>query len=150
MSAGSFFRSITAGDLNGDGVADLVAADYSTNHVAVLLAKTVDGVNPLPTFSLKTRADALQAMVQMTTALKNRALQRGVIGAYQSRIEAAASVLSVSSENLAAAESRIRDTDVADESATLVRLGILQQATAAVLSQANQQPALALALLGAL
>jgi flagellin len=47
-----------------------------------------------------------------------------------------------------AAESRIRDVDVAAESAELTRLSILQQAGASVLAQANQAPALALSLLG--
>ena len=55
--------------------------------------------------------------------------------------------LSVARENFAAAESRIRDVDVAAEAAELTRLNILQQAGAAVLAQANQQPSLALSLL---
>jgi flagellin len=56
--------------------------------------------------------------------------------------------LTVARENFAAAESQIRDTDVAQQAAELTRLGILQQAGSAVLAQANQQPALALSLLG--
>jgi flagellin len=50
-------------------------------------------------------------------------------------------------ENLSAAESRIRDVDVAEESAALVRNQVLQQASAAMLSQANQAPNIALSLL---
>jgi len=61
--------------------------------------------------------------------------------------EVAAATLGVIGENSLAAESRIRDADVAEDSATLVRLGIVQQAASAVLAQANQQPSLALALL---
>ncbi|NLF24444.1 MAG: flagellin, partial [Deltaproteobacteria bacterium] len=49
--------------------------------------------------------------------------------------------------NFAAAESQIRDTDVAQQAAELTRLNILQQAGSAVLAQANQQPSLALTLL---
>ena len=56
--------------------------------------------------------------------------------------------LSVARENFAAAESRIRDVDVATEAAELTRNNILQQAGASVLAQANQQPQLALSLLG--
>jgi flagellin len=59
----------------------------------------------------------------------------------------AINALTVSRENFAAAESRIRDVDVASEAAELTRLNILQQAGAAVLAQANQQPSLALNLL---
>jgi flagellin len=58
------------------------------------------------------------------------------------------STLGVARENFLAAESRIRDVDVAAESAELTRLSILQQAGASVLAQANQAPALALSLLG--
>ncbi len=56
--------------------------------------------------------------------------------------------LQVARENFSAAESQIRDVDVATEAADLTRLNILQQAGAAVLAQANQQPSLALSLLG--
>ncbi len=80
-------------------------------------------------------------------ALKNLGLQRGVVGANMSRIGVATNVLSASSENFLNAESRIRDADVAQESANLVRLQILQKATTAVLAQANQQPTLVLMLL---
>jgi flagellin len=75
-------------------------------------------------------------------------MQRGEIGAFQSRTDVAINVLQVSSENFKAAESRIRDADIADESSRLVRLNILQQAASSVLAQANQQPALAFQLLG--
>jgi flagellin len=53
----------------------------------------------------------------------------------------------VARENFSAAESQIRDVDVAAEAAELTRLNILQQAGAAILAQANQQPTLALQLL---
>ena len=66
---------------------------------------------------------------------------------YESRLRLAVSNLSVARENFAAAESRIRDLDVAEEAANLTRLTILQNAGAAVLAQANQAPALALKLL---
>jgi flagellin len=80
-------------------------------------------------------------------ALNNITTQRGVVGANMSRVGFATNVLLASSENFLSAESRIRDTDVAEESANLVRRQILQQAGAAVLGQANQQPSLALKLL---
>ncbi len=56
--------------------------------------------------------------------------------------------LGVQSENLSAAESRIRDVDVAQESANLTRNSILQQAATSILAQANVQPQAALSLLG--
>ena len=72
----------------------------------------------------------------------------GAIGSTQSRFAVALSTLASTRENVAAAESRIMDADIAEESAVLVRTQILQQAGAAVLSQANLQPSLALRLLG--
>lgn len=80
-------------------------------------------------------------------AIDSLASTRGKLGAAESRLRVAINNLSVAKENFASAESRIRDVDVASEAAELTRLGILQQAGAAVLAQANQQPSLALSLL---
>lgn len=83
----------------------------------------------------------------VNSAISSLASTRGVLGAAESRLRVAINNLSVARENFAAAESRIRDVDVASEAAELTRLGILQQAGAAILAQANQQPGLALSLL---
>lgn len=72
---------------------------------------------------------------------------RGDIGAVQNRFASAISSLQVASENLSAAASRIRDADVAKETAELTRGQILIQAGTAVLAQANQLPSVALTLL---
>lgn len=87
------------------------------------------------------------ALDAVNSAIGSLASTRGVLGAAESRLRVAINNLSVARENFAAAESRIRDVDVASEAAELTRLGILQQAGAAVLAQANQQPSLALTLL---
>ena len=88
------------------------------------------------------------ALDAVNAAISSLASTRGVLGSVESRLNVAIQNLTVSRENFAAAESRIRDVDVAAEAAELTRLSILQQAGAAVLAQANQQPALALSLLG--
>ena len=111
------------------------------------LGNSVDGIAPLLPFSLKTLADARQALPVLQRKREQLAAQRGSIGAYQSRIDIARDLLEVSSQNFKAAEARIRDADIADESSRLIRMNILQQAAASVLAQANQQPALALQLL---
>ena len=87
------------------------------------------------------------ALDAINDAIGSLAQTRGSLGAAESRLKVAINNLSVAKENYAAAESRIRDVDVASEAAELTRLGILQQAGAAVLAQANQQPSLALSLL---
>lgn len=89
-----------------------------------------------------------QALTAVNAAIGSLAATRGTLGAAESRLQVAITNLSTSRENFSAAESRIRDADVASDAAELTRLGILQQAGAAVLSQANQQPAIALTLLG--
>jgi flagellin len=88
------------------------------------------------------------ALDAINAAISSLAATRGNLGAAESRLRVAINNLSVARENFASAESRIRDVDVASESAELTRLGILQQAAAAVLAQANQQPQIALGLLG--
>ncbi|NLF24559.1 MAG: hypothetical protein GX589_02730, partial [Deltaproteobacteria bacterium] len=142
--------AVTLGDVNGDGVLDLVTAGTANSQAraTVLTALTKDGVSPLLPFSLSTMADARQALPVFQQKLSQLGAQRGQIGAFQSRLSVAVNVLSSSTENIAAATGRIRDADVAKESANLVRNQILQQAGAAVLAQANQQSALVLKLLG--
>jgi flagellin len=88
------------------------------------------------------------ALDNVRAAVGSIASLRGAIGAGESRLRTAVSSLAVARENFAAAESQIRDADVASSAAELTRLGILQQAGSAVLSQANQQPQLALSLIG--
>jgi len=90
---------------------------------------------------------ARAALDAVNLAIDSLAATRGRLGAAEARLKVAINNLSVARENFAAAESRIRDVDVASEAAELTRLGILQQAGAAVLAQANQQPGLALSLL---
>ena len=72
---------------------------------------------------------------------------RGSLGAVQNRLGSTINNLAIQTENLSAAESRIRDVDVAYETAQLTRNNILQQASISVLSQANAQPQAALTLL---
>lgn len=94
------------------------------------------------------QAAALSALDAVKAAISSLTAARGTLGAAESRLNVSITNLQVARENLASAESQIRDVDVASEAATLTRLNILQQAGAAVLAQANQQPALALTLLG--
>ncbi len=81
-------------------------------------------------------------------ALSTVNTRRATLGAVMNRLERASTNLGISIENLSASESRIRNVDVASESAELVRNQILQQASAAMLSQANQSSGIALSLLG--
>jgi flagellin len=82
------------------------------------------------------------------TALRAVNRQRADLGAYQNRFEIAQQGVAIASENLAAAESRIRDTDMAREVVDFVKNSILIQANSAMLAQANTQPQSVLQLLG--
>lgn len=87
------------------------------------------------------------ALTILNARLQELSSLRGTYGAVQSRLETSLSLLQSFRQNTAAAESTIRDIDVATETARLTTAQILQQAGAAVLSQANRQPQLFLSLL---
>ena len=97
---------------------------------------------------LEAQSAARLALQAINNALASVGRNRGNLGALESRLSASISNLQGARENFKAAESQIRDLDVAQEASELTRLNILQQAGAAVLAQANQQPAIALQLLG--
>ena len=94
-----------------------------------------------------TATNALSAISSLDTAITTVNTRRGKIGALTNRLETTANTLATNVENTSASESRIRNVDVAAESAALTRNQILQQASAAMLGQANQTPQLALQLI---
>jgi flagellin len=122
------------GTLNALGLAGagLSALTYSINAGTTELAQSASRL----------------ALDAVNGAISSLASQRGTLGATESRLNVAINNLTIARENFASAESRIRDTDVAEQAAELTRLSILQQAGSSVLAQANQQPSLALSLLG--
>jgi flagellin len=87
------------------------------------------------------------AIGAVDTAVNLVSAIRGAFGAVQNRLTATIANLQIQSENTSAAESRIRDVDVAEETAALTRNQILQQAAISILAQANTQPQAALQLL---
>ena len=93
------------------------------------------------------QANAVTALGAIDTAIDTVNGARGTLGAGQNRLSSTLrSILNVR-ENLSAAESRIRDVDVASETADLTKNSIMQQAAVSVLQQANTQPQVALSLL---
>ena len=97
---------------------------------------------------LESQSASRLALDAIRGAIGSLTRNRGTLGAAQSRLETTIENMTVARENFALSESRIRDADVAFEAAELTRLSILQQAATAVLAQANQQPQLALQLIG--
>ncbi len=101
----------------------------------------------LSSVNVSTSANALSALGNIDNAISAVASARANIGSLQNRIDAAVRNLEVANENITAAESRIRDADIAFETATFVRNQILVQAGTSILAQANTLPQAALALL---
>jgi flagellin len=97
---------------------------------------------------LTSQTGAQNAIDALDTAIQSVATSRGTLGTTQNRLTVTLSNLSNMHENLSAANSRIKDVDVAEESASMTRNQILQQAGTAVLAQANSLPQSALSLIG--
>ena len=102
----------------------------------------------IDTVNIADRADADKAITTINNALSSVSTQRSALGAVQNRLEHTINNLGATSENLTAAESRIRDTDMAKEMMGFTKNNILMQAAQSMLAQANQQPQGVLQLLG--
>jgi len=116
--------------------------DFAAGVYGVNSEKSVNSVD------ISTRAGAVEALDVIDLALEDVSSQRAKLGALQNRLESTINNLSTTSENLTASRSRILDADFAQETAQLSRNQIIQQAGVSILAQANQQPQVALALLG--
>ena len=101
----------------------------------------------IATLSVTASAEALTALEQINTAISSVTAARGKVGAVQNRLQRSVSALSISAENLQAAESAIRDADIAEEIAQLTRNQILVQTSTAMVGQSNLIPQSVLQLL---
>ena len=90
--------------------------------------------------NLGSQTGAAAALTTIKTAINNVSTNRANLGAVQNRLEHTVNNLSVTTENMTAAESRIRDVDMAKEMMSFTKNNILSQAAQAMLAQANQQP----------
>ena len=89
---------------------------------------------------ISSKFGAQTAIETVNNAIEKVSSQRSALGAMQNRLEHTINNLGAASENLSAAESRIRDVDMAKEMMNFTKSSILQQAATAMLAQANQQP----------
>lgn len=144
-------RDVAAMDREFQGLLeeiDRISASTGFNGTALLEDIDTETLE-IDDLSLSADDDApKEAMEKLDGAIDTVSRTRAEFGAHLNALEHRSSFLDTMIENLVAAESRIRDTDYAVETARLARLQILQQAAIAVLSQANVQPRLALKLLG--
>ncbi|WP_096550436.1 flagellin N-terminal helical domain-containing protein [Ureibacillus thermosphaericus] len=102
--------------------------------------KAADLASGLDSLSISKQTDADAAISTIDNAIKTVSDQRSALGAVQNRLEHTINNLGATSENLTAAESRIRDVDMAKEMMEFTKNNILLQAAQSMLAQANQQP----------
>ncbi|MEK5435029.1 MULTISPECIES: flagellin [Paenibacillus] len=127
----------------------LDVADMRASALGITTAGTTDklavtdGTNNTTTeqaLDVTTHEDAANAITKIQSAIDKVSGERAKLGANQNRLEHTINNLGTSSENLTAAESRIRDVDMAKEMMSQTKNNILAQAAQAMLAQANQQP----------
>jgi len=151
------FRLLSGGDsvtfqvgFDGSSISDI---SYSGIHAALADLGLAAAGSSVSTYSLiaATSHESQSASLLAVDALKNAVVllnrNRGILGAAQSRLEAAIQNLGVARDSFQTSESGIVDADAAEEAAKLTRLSTLQQAGTALLAQANLQPRLVLQLL---
>ena len=148
---------LTGSGSAADGLAFHVGANQETGDAANQLTFAFGGADSAGLLianiasagaeSLTTQGGANAAISVLDAAIEDVSTRRGSIGAMQNRLASTINSLGVASENTGAANSRIRDADVAQAVSEMVRTQILQQSTMAVLAQANQAPQMALQLL---
>lgn len=130
---------VGAGTTAGVDTFSATLADVTTGSTGLNVAGL--SINTATMADIDTVIDTLDSAIDTVNSA------RGGFGAAQNRLESTISSLRVQVENLSAAESRIRDVDVAFETSDLTRNSIIQQAAVAILAQSNVQPQIALSLL---
>jgi len=140
------FNSI--GLLNGAATISIQVGKDSGDTIDIATTDMQSAALGITGLSVTDSASAGTALAALDTAIDSVVTQRGAFGASQNRLSSAMRSIATNAENLSAAESRIRDVDVAKETAELTKNRILQQAASSVLAQANSQPQMALSLLG--
>ena len=117
------------------------------DQLDVSLSPTLATTLSLNSLDIGSGGATTTAITNIDAAINTVSSLRGSLGAAQNRLGSTINNLAIQVENLSSAESRIRDVDVAYETAQLTRNNILQSAAISVLSQANAQPQSALQLL---
>ncbi len=126
------------------GIRDVAAND----RIAVSTVDSTAAALAVDTLDFSTQAGSQAALATIDAALNTVSSSRATFGAAGNRLASVVQTIQQSSESLSAANSRIRDVDVAEETSKLARAQVMQQAGVSVLAQANQSPQVALKLLG--
>ncbi|MDO8702254.1 MAG: flagellin, partial [Undibacterium sp.] len=119
-------------------------AGFTSGTTAATTTLTTTAISAI---NVKTAASATSALAAIDGALANVNSSRAALGAVQNRFSSVVTSLQTTSENLTASRSRIQDADFAQETSSLTRGQVLQQAGTAILAQANALPQGVLSLL---
>lgn len=147
-------QELLNGNLSGSGSAlkFQIGANSGQNISLEINSMTASGLGVSGSggggLDISSQSGADSAITVINTAIETVSAERSELGAVQNRLEHTISNLDNSSENLSAAESRIRDVDMAKEMMNMTKANILSQASQSMLAQANQQPQAVLQLLG--
>lgn len=125
---------------SGSGSGNVVKFSYQGNVTADELG--------LDSVDVSSKSDATSIIEKTDSALSKIAQARSSFGSLQSRMESVVSTLDIKQENLSATRSRIMDADMAKEASEMASATVLQNASASILAQANNQPMLAMKLIG--
>ena len=150
---GGYINDLATKDFNGvslfDGTTRGITTDADANKFnATGVSLSTSTYTTATGGDISTSTGANTALTNVKAAITQLATDRATVGANMSRLESHSSQISILSDNLSAANSRIKDVDVAQESTNFARYNILVQAGTSMLAQANQQPQSALRLLG--
>ena len=154
-ATGSTLAGIASAVAGGDKVSTTTGVGGGTfqvganNNLSEQIKIAIDKVDSsaLGVASIDLVNNAAAAITTLDTAISKISTQRATLGAYQNRFEHTINNLNVTVENLSASESRIRDTDMAQEMVSFTRAQILSQAGTSMMAQANQAPQSVLSLL---
>jgi len=132
-------QTLMNGDFKGDGVLFHIGANKDQNVNLKFNDMRADALG-ISGIKMDTQENANTAIEKIDTALESISTERASYGAMQNRLEHTINNLRVSGENLQAAESRIRDADMANEMVSLNKDRIISQSGTAMLAQANTTP----------
>jgi flagellin len=136
------------GDMQTNSAVIQVGAEEGQTLAIGIKSINTTGLSLTDSVKIDSRTDAAKAITSTRKAIDTVSDQRADLGALQNRLEYKVNNLNTTMENLQAAESRIRDTDMAKEMSTFTKNNILTQAATAMLAQANSAPQSVLQLLG--
>ncbi|MEA4883633.1 MAG: flagellin [Clostridia bacterium] len=138
---GTFSAKIVHIGANAGQSLSVTISNMNATSLSVNGATATDGID------MNDQVAANTAITTINTAINTVSSERSKLGAIQNRLDHTIANLATSSENLTAAESRIRDVDIAVEMMSFTKYQILSQASTAMLAQANQKPQAVLQLL---